>query len=262
MKRVLVTGSGGQLGKSIEKISADPKYDLLEITFKSSDELNIKNPDDLNDEFSQGNFDFCINCAAFTDVEMAEKEPAEAYAVNRDGARNVALTCQKFSTVLIHISTDYVFDGDKNTGYTTADLPNPINEYGRSKWEGEQQIQTILTNYFIVRTSWLYSEFGRNFYTTIVSKAKQGEELFVTKSQIGCPTHASNLASYILHLISENADSFGIHHFTDGEAMSWFDFAKSILKKEGLLVKGILSEGNNYRTLAQRPQNSVLVNSN
>ena len=262
MIRVLVTGSGGQLGKSIQKMSKDPKFDQLEMTFKNSAELDIKDPDNLDVEFSAGQFDFCINCAAFTDVEQAEKDPGEAYTVNRDGIRNVALACKKFGTILIHISTDYVFDGDKNTGYTVADLPNPINEYGRSKWEGEQQIQSILTDYFIIRTSWLYSEFAPNFYTTIIRKARQGEKLFITTSQVGCPTHASNLASYILQLISEGDESYGIHHFTDGDAMTWFQFAKKILKKEGLLNKGVLIEGNNYRTLARRPRNSILVNSN
>jgi len=128
--------------------------------------------------------------------------------------------------ILLHISTDYVFDGTKDTGYLPEDKTNPINEYGKSKLQGEVHIQNILENYFIVRTSWLYSEFGNNFYNTILRKAKAGEELRITDDQKGCPTNANNLAAYMIELISNNAVNFGIHHFTDGEAMTWYGFAQ------------------------------------
>ena len=258
MINVLVTGSGGQLGNSIQKISKNPNYDHLQITFRDSKELDIKDPAALEAEFERGNFNFCINCAAFTDVEKAEKAPAEAFATNETGARNVALACKKHKVILVHISTDYVFDGAKTTAYTTSDEPNPINQYGRSKWAGEKQIDSILTDYYIIRTSWLYSYEGNNFYTKILEKAKKEETIYVTNDQRGCPTHAANLAQYILRLISADDYDFGIYHFTDGEVMTWFEFAKKILSENNYKTEVLPASPQSFKTIAARPKNSVL----
>lgn len=256
MIRILVTGSEGQLGKCIQKIVK--KYPELELVFHNSKTLDITNPERITEVFSAEHFDYCINCAAYTNVEQAEKTPVPAFALNAEAVRHISLACSEYLVTLIHISTDYVFDGEKETPYTTSDKTNPINEYGRSKLQGEKHIQKNLKEHFIVRTSWLYSEFGKNFYKTIIEKAKTETVLQITDEQTGCPTNANNLASYILNLITENSRTYGIHHFTDGEAMTWYDFAKKILEESGLQDKVQLNRARNNRTFAKRPKNSVL----
>ena len=257
MKRVLVTGALGQLGMSLKDIHKD--FQDLELFFKDSSELDITSEDQVMDIFYSGNFDYCINCAAYTDVEQAEKTPTIAYKINAESVKHIALACKEYNVVLIHISTDYVFDGEKDIPYTVDDLPNPINEYGKSKWEGEKHIQEILNQYFIVRTSWLYhKEHGKNFYKTILKKAKKGETIYVTDEQVGCPTDAANLAQFILGLIINENSTFGITHFTDGESMTWYDFSKKIIAENNLSSVATVVRDNNYRSFARRPRNSVL----
>src|SRR5690606_31594138 len=156
------------------------------------------------------------NCAAYTNVEEAEQNPELAFKVNADGTRNLALACKEHGTTLIHISTDYVFDGKKDTPYTINDKPNPINEYGKSKLKGEEHIRQILYNHFILRTTWLYSKkYGHNFYRTILKKAIEGQELRITDQQLGCPTNTETLARFILDEIIMGKKPFGTHHITD-----------------------------------------------
>jgi dTDP-4-dehydrorhamnose reductase len=221
--------------------------------------MDITNIRSINLAFESGYFDYCINCAAYTNVEQSEKAPERAFAVNGDGVKNIATACKNNDVVLIHISTDYVFDGEKEEGYSTTDLPNPINQYGKSKLAGEKFIQEILDKYYIIRTSWLYSEYGNNFYNTIVNKAKTERVLYITDEQTGCPTNANNLAEYILNLIASQNTEYGIYHFTDGKAMSWYDFAKKILRETNLDKKVRLEKAKNYRTFAKRPKNSVII---
>ncbi len=256
MIKVLVTGSEGQLGKSLQKISKE--YSTAVFSFKDSKTLDITDLSAVNREMKIGGFHFCINCAAYTNVEQAEKTPDKAFEVNAEGARNIALACKENDVVLSHISTDYVFDGEKESPYTVDDIPNPINQYGKSKLRGEKDIQKVLKNYFIIRTSWLYSEFGNNFYRTILEKAKFQDVLYITDQELGCPTDANNLAKHILELIASNSKNYGIHHYTDGIAMTWYEFAKKILLENGLEGKVHLEKAKNYRTFAQRPKNSVL----
>ena len=255
MKKVLVTGANGQLGQCLKKIA--PNYNELTFVFKNSKDLDITNKDQMNSFFAEDDFDFCINCAAYTNVEQAEKTPDIAYEVNAEGVKNLALLCRENDTFLIHISTDYVFDGEKKEPYTVDDIPNPINEYGKSKLLGEKYIEEIMKDYLIIRTSWLYSEFGKNFYTTILSKAKAGENLSVTDEQLGCPTNANNLALHIVEKLTQN-NNFGIDHFTDNYSCTWFEFAKKILLENNLTDKVQLEKVKNYRTFARRPKNSVL----
>ncbi|MDF4201476.1 dTDP-4-dehydrorhamnose reductase [Maribacter sp. SA7] len=255
MKRVLVTGSNGQLGQCLHKIA--PLYKGFKFIFKNSADLDITDRLSIKKNFDSNDFDYCINCAAYTYVEQAEKTPDIAYKVNAEGVKNLAHVCKDYSTTLIHISTDYVFDGEKDGPYTVKDVPNPINEYGKSKLQGEKYIQDIMENYCIIRTSWLYSEFGKNFYTTILKKARAGENLSVTDIQIGCPTNANNLAKYIVGKLARN-NNFGIEHFTDGYSCTWFDFAKKILIDQGLQMTVKLRRDKNYRTFVKRPVNSVL----
>ncbi len=256
MIRVLVTGANGQLGQSIQKIASD--YPTLEFVFKNSKGMDITNAHKVAKIFDAGQYQFCINCAAYTNVEQAESEREKAFSVNAEGVRNIAECCLKNDVTLVHISTDYVFDGEKTEPYTIKDKPNPINVYGASKLKGEEYIREIFKRYIIVRTSWLYSEFGNNFYKTIKRKANAGEQLLVTDEQIGCPTHANNLANFILGRIDSGSTNYGIHHFTDGEAMTWYHFANKILFENGLQEKADLKKAQNYRTFARRPKNSVL----
>ena len=257
MNRILITGSSGQLGQALLKIS--DRYADLELDFKNKEELDITSIADVENYFENNNLTYCVNCAAYTDVEQAEKTPDPAYRVNAHGAENIARACLKNNVILIHISTDYVFDGTKDTPYKPGDAPNPINEYGRSKWEGERIIQKLLKSYYIIRTSWLYSSKGSNFYTKVIQKAKARKKLQITDEQKGCPTNAINLAHYILELIRDDQRNYGIYHYTDGEVMTWFELAKKILAQENLADQVTLEKVTNYRTFARRPKNSVLA---
>ncbi|HDZ04453.1 hypothetical protein LCGC14_0078600 [marine sediment metagenome] len=255
MKKVLVTGANGQLGQCLQKLA--PIYKELDFIFKNSTELNITEILEIEKLFVNHRFDYCINCAAYTNVEQSEKTPEIAFKVNAEGVKNIALTCKKHQTVLIHISTDYVFDGEKNEPYTVDDIPNPINEYGKSKLMGEKYIQELMDHFSIIRTSWLYSEFGKNFYTTILNIAKVNHTLKISNTQVGYPTNAFNLAKFINQLvILDNLDS-NLYHFTDKVEMTWFEFAKKIIKTENLTNKVIINNDKSTY-LASRPENSRL----
>lgn len=258
MKRVFVTGSDGQLGRTLQELLPDQQNIVFD--FFNRENLDITDKASIDQVFEKGRYHYCINCAGYTNVEQAEKTPKIAYKVNAEGVKNVALACMKYKTTLIHISTDYVFDGEKKGSYTTEDVTNPINEYGKSKLKGEEYIRQLLPNHYIIRTSWLYSKkYGHNFYRTILKKAMAGEELHITDSQTGCPTNTMNLSKYILEEIILGNKPYGTYHFCDGEPMTWYGFAKKILKDHGLeeTVKLVLDR--NYRTFAKRPKNSVLA---
>lgn len=260
MKSVLVTGANGQLGKTIKELYKENEIGLR-FVFVSKEALDIASKDGLKLFFKNNSFDYCINCAAYTNVEQAEKTPEIAYLINAVGVKNLAEICDENNTVLIHISTDYVFDGEKTEPYTVKDAPNPINEYGKSKLEGEKYIQNILTRYFIVRTSWLYSKkYGNNFYKAILNKAKTESQLSITTAQKGCPTDTLNLSQFIIKLIQENRGDYGVFHFCDEKVMTWHGFAKQILTENNLNQSTKLVEVNNYRTFARRPKSSVLKN--
>lgn len=257
-KRVLVTGAKGQLGLTIKELFKD-NNDNLDFAFVTKKELDITDKESLKQYFNTNHFDYCINCAAYTNVEQSEKTPKIAYQVNGEGVKYLAKACKEHKITLIHISTDYVFDGEKTEPYTVEDEPNPINEYGKSKLLGEQYIQEVLEDYFIIRTSWLYSKkYENNFYRTILKKAKANETLSVTDEQKGCPTNTENLANYILSLVKDESKNYGIKHFCDNKAMTWYDFAEEVLKNNNLTDKTKLVKAKNYRTFAQRPKNSVL----
>jgi dTDP-4-dehydrorhamnose reductase len=258
MVSVLVTGSKGQLGLTFQDLTLD--FPEVSFDFKASKELDITQRDQIAEAFRKGNYNFCINCAAFTNVEVAEKNPEEAFKVNAEGVKNLALVCKEHGVALMQISTDYVFDGEKEGAYSAQDIPNPINEYGKSKLKGEEYIKAILPNkHYILRTSWLYSKkHGHNFYKTILKKAQSGEELYITDAQRGCPTNSEALARFILNEIVLGDKPFGTYHFADGKPMTWYEFAKQILEENGLMKTTKLVLDTNYRTLAKRPKNSVL----
>lgn len=259
-KKVLVTGANGQLGKTIKDLFEENKIGL-KFVFVSKEDLDISKNEALNSFFKNNSFHYCINCAAYTNVEQAEKTPEIAFKINAEGVKNLAHKCEENHIILIHISTDYVFDGEKEKPYQVTDEANPINEYGRSKLQGENYIQNILHKYFIVRTSWLYSKkFGNNFYKTILKKAQTEKLLSITTEQKGCPTDTVNLSKFIIKLIHENSSNFGVFHFCDEKIMTWYDFAKQILIENNLSQNINLVKVNNYRTFARRPKNSTLKN--
>lgn len=255
-KTILVTGANGQLGMTFQK--HEKEYHDLNFVFMDAMALDITNQKAVDRVFEQIKPDYCINCAAYTNVEQAEQQLEKAFLVNAEAVDFLAMACNAQSCILIHISTDYVFDGEKTTPYTVTDTPNPINVYGASKLEGELSIKKSLSQYFIIRTSWLYSkEFGKNFYRTILQKAQTEKELHIIDNQVGCPTDAENLMGYILELIVSRSDNFGIHHFSDKDVMSWYDFAKLILE-ENNIQNTTLIKNNGYKTNAKRPVYSVL----
>ena len=256
---VLVTGTNGQLAKTLQKRYKNNE-DNIKFTFVTKKELDITDTQWVQKYFSNNTFDYCINCAAYTNVEQAEKTPEIAFKVNAEAVKNLAETCKKTNTILIHISTDYVFDGKKNAPYTELDTPNPINEYGKSKLLGEQYIQEILKQYFIIRTSWIYSNFGKNFLKTIVKNLDENNPLKITTSQVGAPTSTYNLAKFIYFLINEETTEFGVYHFSDKEVISWFDFAKAIVNTYNQSKLYLVSPTKKDASKTARPKLSALNN--
>ena len=253
MKKVLVTGANGQLGLAIQ--AATTAYPELSFVFAGKKELDVTNSQQIDPFFKANRFDYCINAAAYTNVDKAEEEIEAAYALNETAPRLLAEACKAHNVFLIHISTDYVFDGTKGSPYTTADKPNPINVYGASKLAGEQALAAVGGDYCIVRTSWLYSEYGNNFQTKILAKAKTAPYLEVVSDLYGTPTYAPNLVVFLLNKINDLTMPQKMEHFSDGIAMSWYDLAKRITQIE---IKEIASEALNLR--ANRPKNTALLN--
>lgn len=268
MKTILVTGANGQLGKCFQKKATG--YNGFNFLFASSTELDITSPKEIHSCFKQNKIDHCINCAAYTNVEKAESQPKKAFLVNAEAVKNLAETCKEHKVVLIHFSTDYVFDGDKKEPYSEEDKTNPLNIYGASKLAGEKYIQEILDEYFIFRTSWLYSEFGHNFYKTILKKqgeasaeatASKGETetvLKITDEQTGTPTNANDLADTVLKTIAGENRNYGLYHYANLGETTWYGFAKAILESAGKLNSVNLQASNEYKTIAPRPEYSVL----
>lgn len=258
-KSVLVTGANGQLGKCIEELSLN--FEELNFIFKSSKELDITSFNSTKAIFEKHHFNYCINCAAYTAVDLAEDEKEKAFAVNAEAVKHLATLSKDYNTTLIHVSTDFVFDGLKNTPYTETDSPNPINVYGASKLQGEQYIKELLDTYFIFRTSWLYSEYGNNFMKTMLRLSKQRQELNVVNDQIGSPTYAKDLAEVILKVIKEDNTNYGMYHFSNKGETSWFGFAQEIFKQKNIQINLLSTTSENYKTKAKRPMFSVLDNS-
>ncbi|MBZ9652152.1 dTDP-4-dehydrorhamnose reductase [Psychroflexus montanilacus] len=254
--KVLVTGASGQLGKCLQKHSQ--KFSELEFLFETSQTLDITSEETLARFFNQHQPDFCVNCAAYTNVEKAESEKALAFQVNSEAVKSLAEQCKTHGTKLIHISTDYVFDGLKFSPYLETDSENPINIYGASKLQGETMISEQMDRFFILRTSWLYSEFGHNFFNTILKKAGEGADLNITTEQIGTPTNANDLAIFILNLINVKSDAFGLYHYSNQGEASWYDFARLILEEKQLKDQVNLKATFSYPTKAKRPKFSVL----
>ncbi|MBT8245445.1 MAG: dTDP-4-dehydrorhamnose reductase [Winogradskyella sp.] len=256
MISVLVTGKDSQLAQCIKEIEAN--FPEVSIQYCSSKTLDITDLQSIKNTFRENHFEYCINCAAYTHVDKAESDPEKAYAVNAEGVANLASVCKQYHTTLMHISTDYVFDGKKQKPYTEADKTNPINVYGKSKRAGELEIIKTLHKYFIIRTSWLYSEYGNNFVKTMLSVSKEGDQINVVNDQAGSPTYALDLADVVLKIIRRDTKLYGLYHFSNSGVCTWFDFATEIFKhlKVSINIKKISTS--NYPTLAKRPAYGVL----
>ncbi|WP_136467624.1 dTDP-4-dehydrorhamnose reductase [Flagellimonas onchidii] len=256
--KILVTGASGQLGSTFKSIASQGQAEDLEFVFKSSSELDITDFDAVHEELVSSNYAYCINCAAFTNVDKAESENDLAYRINVTGARNLAMNCNESSTVLIHISTDFVFDGFLNTPYLEEDIARPIGFYGDTKYKGERAIINNLEEHFIIRTSWLYSEHEHNFMKTMLKLGAERDELSVVYDQVGTPTYALDLAHVVLHIIKAHSIDYGVYNYSNEGVGSWYDFAKEIFQqyKIDINLKPIRSE--EYPTPAERPKFSVL----
>ena len=256
MINLLVTGSSGQLGQCLKQL-------LLSATdiscyFAAREDLDITNSDELQRFFSDHNFDYCINTAAYTNVEKAESEQKEAFLINAEGAYSLAKACKKHNVVLLHISTDYVFDGMAKTPYQEQDPTNPLNVYGASKLKGEQHIVDTWKKHFIIRTSWLYSQYGQNFLNSMLQFAKQKKALTITTQQKGTPTNANDLAQVLVTIIKTGNARYGVYHFSNQGEATWYDFAKAIFKATGEIDTVNLAKTEHYATFAKRPSYSVL----
>jgi len=256
MINLLVTGSSGQLGQCLKQL-------LLSATdiscyFAAREDLDITNSDELQRFFSDRNFDYCINTAAYTNVEKAESEQKEAFLINAEGAYSLAKACKKHNVVLLHISTDYVFDGMAKTPYQEQDPTNPLNVYGASKLKGEQHIVDTWNKHFIIRTSWLYSQYGQNFLNSMLQFAKQKKALTITTQQKGTPTNANDLAQMLVTIIKTGNARYGVYHFSNQGEATWYDFAKAIFKATGEIDTVNLAKTEHYATFAKRPSYSVL----
>jgi dTDP-4-dehydrorhamnose reductase len=256
MKTILVTGANGQLGLCLQELSK--LYPAIDFVFYGSKELDITNKESVNSVFQKSNFDFCINCAAYTAVDLAESDTEKANDVNVLGVENLAKACKNSNTKLIHISTDFVFDGTSNIPYTETDKTKPLSVYGKTKLDGEIAIQNTLEEFFVLRTSWLYSEYANNFMKTMLRLSNERSELGVISDQVGSPTYAKDLARVIINIIEPDSNSYGIYHYSNEGVASWYDFAKAIfdLSNTKIIVNAIPSSS--YPTPAKRPHYSVL----
>lgn len=254
--KVLITGKGGQLAQIFENILKS--FPDLKAHFYSEEELDITSQDNISSVFAKNKYDYCINCAAYTAVDRAEQDKATAFSVNATGVENLAKACAEHHTTLIHISTDFVFDGTKKKPYLEDDSAVPISVYGHSKLMGEHHIQSHLKNYFIIRTSWLYSEFGNNFVKTMIRLGKDRDELKVVDDQMGSPTYALDLAKFIFHIIENDICTYGVYHYSNEGEISWFDFAKKIFEMTDLNVNLEPIPTKEYPTPAKRPAYSVM----
>lgn len=256
MTNILVTGGEGQLANNVKDLIKD--YSNLNLVFTDLETLDILNAEALEQYFSNQKFQYCINCAAYTAVDNAEKEISIARAVNETGVQNLARACKISDTTLIHISTDFVFDGQQSFPYSEKDTTNPISVYGKTKLNGEKAIQQILKKYFIFRTSWLYSEYNSNFMKTMLFLSKSKKEIGVVADQIGTPTYAKDLANLIIKTIIIQNKNYGLYHFSNEGVASWYDFAKEIFEYNQIDLKVLPITTKDYPTLAKRPYFSVL----
>jgi dTDP-4-dehydrorhamnose reductase len=255
--KVLVIGANGQLGKSIQ-FYLDAKPSNTDFYFFSRADLDISNEAQMRSQLETIAPDYILNCSAYTAVDKAETESIQADLINHRAIQYLANIANELQATLIHISTDFVFDGSKNTPLHEDDICNPIGIYGQTKYAGEQAITKTTFKYFIIRTSWLYSDIGANFFTNITKYATDRDTLHIVYDQIGTPTLTYDLVAAILQLIELKSSAYGIYHFSNEGVCSWYDFAKELVSMQQIActISPILSA--QYPTPAKRPAYSVL----
>jgi len=257
MLNILVTGSNGQVGSEIKELSKDYSYKFF---FTNKDNLDITNKDNIKKFCQTNSINVIINCAAYTAVDKAQSDEINANLINKEAIRELALISKELNIKLIHISTDYVFDGKNFKPYCETNETNPQNVYGKTKFEGERELININPkNSIIIRTSWVYSYYGNNFVKTMLRLGKQKDNLNVVFDQIGTPTYAKDLALTILDIIPQIENTkVEIYHYSNEGVLSWYDFAKEIMKMAKLECKISPIETFLYPTPAIRPHFSVL----
>ncbi len=253
---ILVTGANGQLGNSIRKVAA--KYPDYHFFFTDIPEVDITDPALLEQLIQANNIRAIINCAAYTAVDKAEADADLARKINVDGPRNLATAAKKANIKLIHISTDYVFNGNGNLPLKETDPTDPVGIYGKTKLDGETAVKESGCDSLIIRTAWLYSEFGGNFVKTMLRLGKEKEELSVVYDQAGTPTYATDLAIAILDLLQKGFSGCTLYHYSNEGVISWYDFAKAIFDLSGIRIILNAIESSEYPTPAKRPAYSVL----
>lgn len=253
---ILITGANGQLGQEFNALSSKfPQYNFL---FTSRETLSLDNDQSIIDYFSNHTINYCINCAAYTAVDKAESDYEKAYQANATGVKVLAAQCERFGTKLVHISTDYVFSGQSPKPYKETDQTDPVNKYGKSKLEGEQFCQQQNPSSIIIRTAWVYAEFGNNFVKTMLRLMKDRESINVVNDQVGAPTYAADLAAGIMEIIAKGKWQAGIYHYSNLGKISWYDFAVAIQELSGLTCKVNPIPSSSYPTPAKRPSFSLL----
>jgi dTDP-4-dehydrorhamnose reductase len=248
--KVVVTGSEGMLGHDIRRVFSD--VELVGLTYET---LDITKLDPVMKRMREVKPDFLINAAAFTDVDRCESEPDLAYLVNGIGARNVAMACEEIGCPVIHISTDYVFDGAKDGPYNEWDDTGPINQYGLSKLMGERFVTSLTNRFYLVRTSWLYGKNGKNFVDTIGRLLSERDGIDVVNDQVGSPTFTLDLARKLREIIGRG---YGTYHVTNSGKCSWYEFAVAIAAKMGISKRISPVTSEMFKRPAKRPANSVL----
>ena len=257
--KIVVTGANGQLGRSIRQLSVE--HHELDFIFTDIDSLDIGNRDAVLAFAETHPVDFIVNCAAYTAVDKAEEEEEQCRRINTDAVAYLGEAAQHIGARILHVSTDYVFGGDSYMPYQESDPVSPTSVYGRTKLAGEKALSAVCPDAIIVRTAWLYSEYGHNFMKTMLRLGAERPEIRVVNDQIGSPTYAGDLAEAILSLLEkerQGEQNSGIYHYTNEGVCSWYDFAHSIIRIAGLPAKVISIPTREYPTAAKRPAYSVL----
>ena len=263
--KVLITGAQGQVGKELTQIANEKGFEVISAGRGDLDITQAKNVESYITQCQPG---IVINAAAFTAVDKAESEQDLAFAINRDGAKNIACACKKQNIPLLHISTDYVFDGTKSKSYSEDDSVSPLGVYGESKWQGEEAIRNNLSDYLILRVAWVFGAQGNNFVKTMLRLGNDRDELNVVADQFGGPSPARSIAQTLIDLVEQYQKNitltWGTYHYCGNSKTTWYDFAKEIFKQafeSGLLIKQVKVNPittAEYPTAAKRPGNSML----
>jgi dTDP-4-dehydrorhamnose reductase len=259
--KILVTGANGQLGNEVRRLCRN--FPGLEFIFTDVDMLDITNPDAVSVFMEASRPAIVVNCAAYTDVEAAEDNTQAARKINALAPQVLAAACSMQNAFLIHVSTDYVFDGETSKPYKEDDTTNPTSVYGSSKLEGEEKIRSVFDDYIIIRTSWLYSEYGHNFVRKIIDLAKAKDKIEVVNDQFGSPTYARDLANCIIDIIIKsllNPKAYlpGVYHYANQGECSWYEFAQEIIKQADLSCEVVPVDSSKFPVKAKRPKYSVL----